>query len=257
MSKDETLLPVTQADRDAAAALIAWHNKAASDWKTDGGNDLTFFAANMPDAIRKGVWDSHDVVQAFARHRISHSLPGDVGMLPRLDDGLIEAAMLAHYGKWSSKLGINGVDLTANDTNWTFRDGFKRMWAGVRKELKRRAALTPSPCPGDGMREASVLPVHPIDMLREMLAREIARTSTTESFMIRSGLLADLLDELASFRQLHSLPAEPVSLAEKILWHVEQVCGPLSTEVAENPGDDDRSVLLHNIRAAHQGAGEP
>ncbi len=111
------------------------------------------------------------------------------------------------------------------------------------------AALTPSPCPGDGMREASVLPVHPIDMLREMLAREIARTSTTESFMIRSGLLADLLDELASFRQLHSLPAEPVSLAEKILWHVEQVCGPLSTETVENPGDDDRSVLSHNIRA--------
>lgn len=62
--------------------------------------------------------------------------------LPRLDDGLIEAAMLAHYGKRASNLGINGVDLTANDTNWTFRDGFKRMWAGVRKELNRRAALT-------------------------------------------------------------------------------------------------------------------
>lgn len=61
--------------------------------------------------------------------------------LPRLDDGLIEAAMLAHYGKWASNLGINGVDLTANDANWTFRDGFKRMWAGVRKELNRRAAL--------------------------------------------------------------------------------------------------------------------
>lgn len=37
--------------------------------------------------------------------------------------------------------------------------------------------------------------------------------------------------------------------ATEILWHVEQVCGPLSTEAVENEGDDDRSVLLHNIRA--------
>jgi hypothetical protein len=47
-----------------------------------------------------------------------------------------------------------------------------------------------------------------------------------------------------------SLPAKPVELAERILWHVEQVCGPLSIETTENPGDDDRSILLHNIRAA-------
>lgn len=37
----------------------------------------------------------------------------------------------------------------------------------------------------------STMVPHPIGMLREMLAREIERTSTTESFMIRSGLLAD------------------------------------------------------------------
>lgn len=49
---------------------------------------------------------------------------------------------------------------------------------------------------------------------------------------------------------IDSLPAEPVQVADQILWHVEQVCGPLSTEAVENPGDDDRSVLLHNIRAA-------
>ncbi len=62
---------VTQEDREAAASLIAWHNKAASDWKTEGGNDLTFFAASMPDGIRKGIWDGHDVVQILARHRIA------------------------------------------------------------------------------------------------------------------------------------------------------------------------------------------
>jgi len=63
------MVAVMQDDREAAAELVAWHNKAASDWKTDGGNDLTFFAADMPEAIRRGAWDSHDVVQAFARRR--------------------------------------------------------------------------------------------------------------------------------------------------------------------------------------------
>lgn len=38
-------------------------------------------------------------------------------------------------------------------------------------------------------------------------------------------------------------------LIERLLWHVEQVCGPLSTETCEVAGDDDRSVLAHNLRA--------
>ncbi len=67
----QEMIAVMQDDREAAAELVAWHNKAASDWKTDGGNDLTFFAADMPESIRRGVWDSHDVVQAFARHRLT------------------------------------------------------------------------------------------------------------------------------------------------------------------------------------------
>ena len=59
--------------------------------------------------------------------------------MPRLDTGMVEAAMRAHYGK--DALGITGVDLTAHGVNWTFEQGFRRMWAGVRKELKRRAQL--------------------------------------------------------------------------------------------------------------------
>ena len=39
-------------------------------------------------------------------------------------------------------------------------------------------------------------------------------------------------------------PQEPVAL---LLWHVEQVCGPISTETCEVSGDDDRSVLAHNF----------
>lgn len=60
--------------------------------------------------------------------------------LPRLDDGLITAALEGHYGKEGTAIGAEGVDLTARDTNWTFRQGFTRMWAGVRKEIKRREA---------------------------------------------------------------------------------------------------------------------
>ena len=41
---------------------------------------------------------------------------------------------------------------------------------------------------------------HPIDALRQMVADEIKRTSRAESFMVRSGLLADLLDELTAYR---------------------------------------------------------
>lgn len=62
---------------------------------------------------------------------------GEVERLPRLDDGLIEAAMRGHYGKAASN--IIGLNLTAQGIDWSFRDGFKRMWAGVRKELRARA----------------------------------------------------------------------------------------------------------------------
>ena len=38
-------------------------------------------------------------------------------------------------------------------------------------------------------------------------------------------------------------------LVDEILAHVERICGPISTEVCEVAGDDDRSVLRHNIGA--------
>lgn len=64
-------IEIVQADREAAADLIAWHNTAASEWRLEGGADLSFFAANMPDGIRRGIWDEHEVVHAFARHRLA------------------------------------------------------------------------------------------------------------------------------------------------------------------------------------------
>lgn len=59
--------------------------------------------------------------------------------LPRLDDGLIEAALIGHYGK--RHLGIDGTGMTVRGYDYSFRRGFKRMWSGVRKELKRRASI--------------------------------------------------------------------------------------------------------------------
>lgn len=40
-----------------------------------------------------------------------------------------------------------------------------------------------------------------------------------------------------------------MSTIDQLLWHVEQVCGPLSRESHVVPGDDDRSILEHNFRA--------
>lgn len=54
---------------------------------------------------------------------------GDRKSFPRLTDAMIRAACEAHYGSTN----VDGVDLTANDHNWSFRDGFKRMWHGARK----------------------------------------------------------------------------------------------------------------------------
>lgn len=68
----QALLPVTQADRDAAASINPQYF-----------NTSTARAANMAEtaAIKNGSLDHHENVQAFARHRTAHSLPGDVGML--------------------------------------------------------------------------------------------------------------------------------------------------------------------------------
>lgn len=76
------------------------------------------------------------------RTALSEGEGRDVGReaLPRLDEGLIYAALHGHYGKNAGN--IDGIDLTANGYNWSFRNGFKRMWAGVRAELMRRAALS-------------------------------------------------------------------------------------------------------------------
>ena len=60
---------VTQADREAAAALVRWQRQATEQWQTKEGSALQFFVADFSRAIVQGIWDEHPVVQAFARHR--------------------------------------------------------------------------------------------------------------------------------------------------------------------------------------------
>lgn len=50
---------------------------------------------------------------------------------PNLTEAMIIAACEAHYGKGNTH--IDGIDLTADGINYTFRDGFKRMWEGAKK----------------------------------------------------------------------------------------------------------------------------
>lgn len=60
----QDLLPVTQADRDAAADRL--HG---------GRGAIALPIANTIDRIREGKLDGHAWVQAFARHRLAHASP--------------------------------------------------------------------------------------------------------------------------------------------------------------------------------------
>ena len=53
----------------------------------------------------------------------------------RLSRKAVYAALIGHYGKRAEAIGIKGVDLTSNGKNWTFDDGFRRMWRGALRAI--------------------------------------------------------------------------------------------------------------------------
>ena len=61
------MVEVAQEDREVAAALAEWLIKAQINW---GGKEI-WFIPSFPAEVRKGTWDNHDWVEAFARHRIA------------------------------------------------------------------------------------------------------------------------------------------------------------------------------------------
>ena len=127
----------TQSTVEAAMTLTPDHEAQAWTWlermvesiTDEAAQDISYSADQMVDAFMAGL-----------QRRAAQPRDDVREALPRLDDGLIEAAMIGHYGKRSLESTIDGVSLTSNNVNWSFRSGFKRMWAGVRKELKRRNA---------------------------------------------------------------------------------------------------------------------
>jgi len=79
---------VTQEDRDAAAFMCR------------GGLEVD---------VSQGRCDGLDIVQAFARHPISHSLPGEVGMLSDIAALRAKNARLrAHIAASANNINIAG-----------------------------------------------------------------------------------------------------------------------------------------------------
>lgn len=69
----DALLPVIQADRDAAGALVQWQRDATDKWKQDQESMVQFFVGGFVEGIIEGRWDNHAIVQAMAKHRLAHS----------------------------------------------------------------------------------------------------------------------------------------------------------------------------------------
>lgn len=95
----------------------------------DLGHDVPAVSepATTADTVssEKAATQPEPTVQEAARVLLDHRLP----------DGPVNAALVGHYGKRLGELGVNGVDLTVNDKNWTFNEGFRRMWRAALRAL--------------------------------------------------------------------------------------------------------------------------
>lgn len=85
-------IDVIQSDREAAASFVRWQRKATDAWKQEQDGIVQFFVGGFSKGIIQGIWDSHPVVQAFARHRVD-ALEGLLaGIYLHDEDGLSEHA---------------------------------------------------------------------------------------------------------------------------------------------------------------------
>lgn len=85
--------------------------------------------------VERGLGDSlakADAILAMPAREVGEKLP-------RLTEAMIQAACDGHYGKGYN---IDGVDLSVNGRNWSFREGFQRMWAGIRKQQRALSATS-------------------------------------------------------------------------------------------------------------------
>jgi hypothetical protein len=73
---------------------------------------------------------SREIVLEAADALQAHASPRE---FPKLTDAMIEAACEAHYGKRNARKagGADGIDMTADGNNWSFRQALKRMWPAI------------------------------------------------------------------------------------------------------------------------------
>lgn len=85
-------IAVTQVDRDAAADFIRWQRKATAEWKGPEGDEAwQFFHKDFSRGIRQGIWDEHEIVQAFAKHRLASQPPSASEDVQQVTNGQYEA----------------------------------------------------------------------------------------------------------------------------------------------------------------------
>jgi ribA/ribD-fused uncharacterized protein len=102
----------------------------------------------ITEELRQGNPVGYAKAQAWAK-RVLAPAPGQSGkgvIAPKLTQEMIEAACEAHYGKRQVHAvgGAVGVDATANGTNYTFSQAFRRMWRGAWKAAAQPVGMPQS-----------------------------------------------------------------------------------------------------------------
>jgi len=115
--------------------------------------------------------DDPDEAIAEWNRRALAERAGGVKVKPRLTDAMIRAACMAHFGSDN----IEGIDVTAHDHNWSFRDAFRRMWHGA------FSALTTEPAAPEGRQEDERIRREMDEILRKQSERDIPFVPTTRS----------------------------------------------------------------------------
>ena len=81
------------------------------------------------DPIKEDAWRDNRMSLARAALQAIEAAGWRVVPVRHPSRDMIYAAAEGHYGKKAVKgLGPNGIDLTVNGKNWTFADGFTRMY---------------------------------------------------------------------------------------------------------------------------------
>lgn len=129
--------PETFADRDRVAAECPQY---LGTYSGQSKIDSALAKADLILAYQPGL-DDLDQTDLAAMSKVLDALdeaPPERPRKPRLTTQIIEAAAVGHYGKKGKRwVSIEGLDLTVDGINWSFRDAFTRMWHAAWAEIER------------------------------------------------------------------------------------------------------------------------